>query len=334
MNSKQVLQSLLNVFKYHKKKIFFFFGSVIFGIVILFPYDDLSDFITQQVTQETQSNVYLQFDGLSFGLMPQLGIKMENVLIETVYAPTMSVKTLGFAPKVSSLLGSAAGKLVAYGLFDGEASVDFGPSNELDIEGEEMGLEVELENVDLKELTKFINESKKLPVTMNGTTQLDSSFYVDPSFKEQPKGTVNLAVKNLDIPSSTLPINMNGVQMSLSLPALKLSELKLEGNLDDGKFFIREGKIGETKNDLYGTITGDVFFQMAPGGRFLPGGYDLKVNLNISENLQRQLKLFLSVLDMHEGIGDKYKFKSLRGVRYSMRISARNFSSAPQVKSY
>ncbi len=334
MNVSQILQSIINVFKFHKKKILFFFGSISLGTLILFPYDDLSDYITQQVTQQTQSNVYLQFDGLSFGLMPQLGVKMENVLVESIYAPTLAVKTLGFAPKVSSFIGSAAGKIVAYGIFKGEASVEFSPSNELKIDNEEVGLEVSLEDVDLKELTKYISESKPLPITMNGTTQLDSHFFIDPKFKKQPKGDINFQVKNLDIPSSIIPLRMGAAVMSMSLPALKLSELKIEGNLNDGKLFIREGKIGETKDDLYGTVTGDVFFQMAPGGRFLPAGYDLKVNLNISENLQRQLKLFLSVLDMHEGIGDKYKFKSLRGIRYSMGLRARDFNSAPQIKPY
>lgn len=334
MNGNQIIQPIVKVFKFHKKKILFFFGSISFGVLFLFPYDDLSDYVTQQVTQQTQSNVYLQFDGLSFGLMPQLGIKMENVLIETVYAPTLAVKTLGFAPKISSLAGAKAGKVVAYGIFDGEATVDFGPSNELDIDNDEMGMEIELENVELRELTQFLSDSKPLPVTLNGVTQLSSNIFVDPKFKKQPKGKIELEIKNLDIPSSTIPLRMGAAVMSIALPALKLSELKLEGTLDDGKLFIREGKIGEAKNDLHGTVTGDIFFQIEPGGRFKAAGYDLKVNLNISENLQRQLQLFLSVLDMHDGIGDKYKFKSLQGVRYSMGIRARDFQSAPQIKPY
>lgn len=326
----KVIQFFLNIFRFHKKKILFLLGSTIFCTIILFPFDDLTDYITLQVTKATQSNVYLQFDGLSFGLMPQLGIKMENVIVESIFAPSLAIKTLGFAPKLTSLITRRpGGKLKAYGLFSGDATIDFGPTNELDIDGDEVGVEINLEEIKLKDLSKFLKDSYKFPVTMKGQTNLDSKLYIDPSFKAQPKGDVRLNIERLEIPSTNLSLGNSG--MSMAMPALKLNKVSLIGNINDRKFFIKEGKIGEVKNDLHGEITGDIFIDFLPGGKLKKGGYDLKINLNISENLKRQLGTVLSFIDIYQGIGEKYKFDSLKGVRYSMRLTARNFQSPPRV---
>ncbi len=330
---KKPLQVVLDVFRFHKKKILFFFAAIAFWFVTLFPYDDLSDYLTLLVTQQTQSNVYLQFDGLSFGLMPQLGIKMDNVLVESVYAPTLSMKTLGFAPKMSLLFGSTAGKLKAYGLFGGDATIDLSSSSELDVNNE-MGVEINLEDVALKDLSKFLKKSFDFPVSMSGQTQVDSLLHIDPTFKKQPKGSVEIKIKDLDIPSSNISIGPANMKMSMAFPALKLTNLVIEGNINDGKLFIKEGQIGDPKNDLHGKVTGDIFFEVQRGGRLKMGGYDLKINLNVSENLKRQLGTVLGFVDIYQGIGDKYKFDSLRGVRYSMRLTARSMQTPPRVSAF
>lgn len=330
----KILTQVTNIFKFHKKKILFLLAAIVFWFVTLFPYDDLSDYVTHKVSQASLNNVYLQFDGLSFALMPQLGIMMDNVLVETVYIPTLAMKSLGFAPKISSLIGSPGGKLKAYGLFGGDAVIDVGPSNELDIDSQEYGLSIELEEVALKELSKFLKGTYNLPLTMSGNTNLSANIHADPSFRVQPKGEVYFKIKKLNIPSSNLPLNMNGAIMSMPLPALKLTDLEVEGSINDGKLFIRKGKIGEQKDDLDGSITGDIFFQVKPGGKLAMGGYDLKINLNISDNLKRQLNTILTFVDIYQQIGDKYKFDSLGGVRYSMRLTSPSMNKPPRVLSY
>lgn len=119
--------------------------------------------------------------------------------------------------------------------------------------------------------------------------------------------------------------------MSMSFPALKLTDLELEGNVLDGILTINKGKIGTNKNDMYGTVTGEIFFKLIPGGRMEMGRYDLKINLNISETLKRQLQTVLGFIDIYQGIGEKYKFASLNGVRYEMRLKAPNTRTPPQV---
>jgi type II secretion system protein N len=331
---KTVLDTLKNIFRYHKKKIGFFFASISLCLVLLFPYDDLSDFITLQVTRSTQSNVYLQFDGLSFGFLPQLGIKMDNVVLESVYAPTLALKSLGFAPKMLSLVtGSPGGVIKAYGLFHGDAHIDFGSSNQLKIDGPEMGLGLDLTQIRLDEFSRFLKDSTQFPLSMKGLTQLNSQIYVDPSFKEPPKGDLNLVIKGFEIPASQIPLNMGGARMSFPFPAIKLAEIKIQGQLKDRRLLIKEGTIGKPGNDLNGTLTGDLIVDILPGGQVKLGGYDIKVNLNLSDSLKAQLSGILGFVDSFQGIGEKYKFDSLNGVRYTMRLNARSMDSLPRITS-
>ncbi|MCJ8276175.1 MAG: hypothetical protein HRT44_13360, partial [Bdellovibrionales bacterium] len=186
---KKVIDAILTVFRFHKKKIVFFFGSFAFCALVLFPYDDLSEFVTQLISVNTANNVYIQFDELGFGLMPQLGLKMSNVIIESVYAPALDVDTLGIAPSITSLLfGTPGGTVKAYGLFQGEAIVSVGSSNELDTDGPEYGIDVEVEDLELKELTKLLKSNYNIPLQASGKSQIESTVHLDPSFKEQPKG--------------------------------------------------------------------------------------------------------------------------------------------------
>ncbi len=329
---KTFLDMILDIFRFHKMKIFFFFSSISLCAILLFPYDDLSDYITLQVTRATQSNVYLQFDGLSFGLLPQLGIKMENVVVESVFAPTLAVKSLGFAPKLFSVLtGSPGGILKAYGLFRGDANIEFGSSNQLNIEGKEVGLSLNLEDISLADLSKFLKESSQFPFSMKGTTQMSSHFFIDPSFKEQPKGDWNLAIKAFEIPSTQIPIPMQGASLSFPIPNIKLTEVKIVGNIKDRRLIIKEGLIGKPGNDLNGTITGDIIVDILPGGRLRMGGYDLKINLNVSDTLKAQLGGMLDIVDGIQSIGSRFKFDSLNGVRYTMRLSASSMNAMPRI---
>jgi type II secretion system protein N len=315
-------------------KIVFLGGAIVFWFVVLFPYDDLSDYVTYKTTQMTQSQVYLQSDGLSFALMPQPGIQMENVFVETVLAPAFEVDTLGLAPGFGLLFGKPSALLKAAGFFGGDASVDVNPSNELDTQGLELGFDVILQKVALKKLSKFLQKQGNFPLTISGQTDLDSNLFFDTSYKKQPKGEIDLKIQDLDIPSSNIGLPMGGgAMMSMSFPALKLSALELEGNIREGILNIKKGKVGDPKNDLHGTVTGDLFFDVQRGGKVKMGGYDIRLNLNISESLKRQLETVLGFVDIYNGIGDKYKFDSLRGVRYSMRLKARNLQTPPQVLS-
>ena len=327
------LQWILNIFRYHKKRILFLVGSTIFCALILFPFDDLSDFVTAKITMATGNNLNLSFDGLSFGFLPKPGINMNRVVVKSVYAPTFKIDKLGFAPAVFSLIrGRPGGTVKANGLFDGRATFHFGPSRQLGGNPSEMSLNIRVEKIKLEELSKFLEKIHSLPLNFSGSMDLQSRFNVDlPNFQEQPEGDFNLFIQKLELPAANVPLGMG---MNLSLPTIQLNQVKLVGKMAEGKLNITQGKIGEPKNDFHGSITGDVFLDFQPGGRLKKGGYQLKINLNISNKLKEELKPILGLVDIYEGIGEKHKFKILNGVRYSMELSAYSFQSLPKVNKF
>ena len=51
------------------------FSTVVFAF-ILFPFDDLSDLVSTQVSKATSGRVYVQFDHMNLSLLP-LGLRLE-----------------------------------------------------------------------------------------------------------------------------------------------------------------------------------------------------------------------------------------------------------------
>ncbi|MCB0378832.1 MAG: type II secretion system protein GspN [Bdellovibrionales bacterium] len=334
----KIFSAIRNVLRFHKKKILFFFGSIAICLVLLFPYDDLSDFVSQKISEVTRGSVIMQFDSLAFALLPQLGIRMSNVTFDSVYAPELKFDSIGFAPSLASLFGGVGGKVVAEGLFGGGAEISVSRSNELDVDGTEFGLDIEIDNLNLKELTQFLKDKMGVPYKALGVTNLDSKIHVDPSFKVQPKGDFELKLEKFNVPAFVLTVYMgtgiNKVPMSIPLPSLKISKVLLIGKISSGKIIINEAKIGDAKDDLKGTISGDFDVDFAPGGRAQFKGYDVKLNLNVRDTLKQQLGFILTFIDNYQQIGEKYKFDSLEGVRYELSLSGRNLVQPPRVSSY
>lgn len=322
---------LLNIIRHEKKKIFFFISSTLLCTFLLFPFDDLSDFITMKISESTQDNVYLQFDGLSFSLLPLFGIKMNNVIVESSYAPTVKIKKLNIAPHITSLItGRPGGKIKALGLFDGNINVQFSPSKKLKMDEPEMGIGIDIRKIKLSRLSNFLKETYQFPFSLSGETNIESKLHIDfPRFREQPKGKFKIHIEKLKIPQSKIPLTHN---MTFPIPSLKLNEVTFIAEINNKKLNIIEGKIGDKKNNFHGTLTGNIFLDFQPRGRLKSGGYNLKVNLNVNNTLKEQL--IFSLLDNYEGIGEKYKFDNLTGIRYSMEISADSFQSLPKISSF
>ena len=95
------MEFLKNIFRFHKAKILLFFGLIVAFVVVFFPYDDLSDMITSQVAEASGNSVYIQFEDLSVGFLPQPGVKMSNVVIEhPLIAGELRADTLKAAPSI------------------------------------------------------------------------------------------------------------------------------------------------------------------------------------------------------------------------------------------
>ena len=118
------IKFIKNLFKYHKKKILLATISATAFFLLLFPYDDLSDFVTSQVSKATNNQVFLSFDEMDFSLVPTPGLEFINVSLDTPVLPTMKVKQLSAVPSLVKLLTFKLGlNLSAQGLWGGDLSL-------------------------------------------------------------------------------------------------------------------------------------------------------------------------------------------------------------------
>src|SRR5688572_5073294 len=108
----QLTEFLRDILRYHKIKILAFLGMTVFFLVLCFPYEDLGDWATAQISELTQRQVYLQFDKMGFSVFPQPGIQFENVYMESVFTPDLKIGALSLAPSLRGLVSFKPGVTV------------------------------------------------------------------------------------------------------------------------------------------------------------------------------------------------------------------------------
>ena len=85
---------LIDLFKYHKLKMA---SAVLFFLLIfawIFPFSDLSDFVTNFVSTQTRGQVFVQFNRLDFGFLPTVSIEGEDILLDVAQVHENSVRIL------------------------------------------------------------------------------------------------------------------------------------------------------------------------------------------------------------------------------------------------
>lgn len=324
-------------------KIVFFFGSIVFCFLLLFPYSDLSDFTSAKISEATRNQINVQFNKVGFGLLPQLGLKMSEVSLDVALGqsklPNLQLDSIGVAPNILKSIGNSisgkaklAGiitmirKVQALGLFGGDLNLYLSGSKKLGPSSDAIHLEVDAQKLDLRDLTKYMKSAFQTSFSAKGFANLSSDIVLDPLFKEQPDGKYELTLQNLNIPSASYTVPMNGVSFPITLPGLKMDAVKFRGKIEDRRFIIEEGKLGDAKNDFFGEVTGDVVVNIRPGGRFDPGGYNLVVDLTLKDAMLGQLGAMAGILD---GFVSKYKRPTTNGVRYNFRLKAQRFGVPP-----
>ena len=68
--AQAILGFVRDIFKIHKLKIFTVVFSALLFFVMLFPFDDLSDLVTEKVAVATNNQVFLTFERLNLSLFP------------------------------------------------------------------------------------------------------------------------------------------------------------------------------------------------------------------------------------------------------------------------
>jgi type II secretion system protein N len=314
---EKILGGIKFIFQ-NKSKIFLMLFSTFVFSFLLFPFDDLSDLVTAQVSKLTSNQVYLQFDKMHLGVIPSVGLHLKNVSVETPQISALTAQEFSVSPSLSTLIHQKpAGTISATGILKGNVEISLKSAGKTESGTDRQGIQLNAENISLAELKDLLS----LPVYLKGKLDISSQAVIDLAFKEQPDMDLNVNIDKFELP----PGNVQTMMGPLALPEIKLAQVQLKGRLSAGKFNIEEGKIGKPTDDLHGDIKGSLQLQLrntSLGIQPEMGEYNLQLNLNVKKDLQERAALFLSFID-------QYKTATPEGARYAFRISAPNVQMPP-----
>lgn len=301
------------IFLENKSKILLLFLLVIAFAVVLFPYDDLGDLITAEVANATGNTIHVQFDDLALGFLPQPGIKMTNVFIETPFVSQLKADVLKIAPSLLSLFNrKPMGRVKAENLFGGTLDLSVSSSNKIK---SPMALSADLDYSDF-DLNEMVKTLVPIPMKAHGKASLTADVDFDAELKSQPDGTLLLTSQKVAIPSFSFDANMNGIKQMMSVPALNIGQLKVKGQFKNGKVLFADTVIGSAKDDIFAKIGGDIDLKVSPNSTNVTY-YNLAIDLTLKDTFIKDLGSYSAMLDMMIG---KYKSKSLDGTRYAFRF--------------
>jgi hypothetical protein len=294
--------------------------SALLFIFVLFPFDDLADLVSSQVSKVTNNSVYLQFEKLKMSLFPQPGVKFDQVYIESMSTKALSAQELVITPSIPGLIAQKPyGHVAAKGLLKGDVDLEMSKGTKSDNGVERQKIEVSARKIALHDLRELAN----LPVMMKGQLNIEGSALADLSFQEQPEVDLNVVINSFELP----PSNVNTPMGPLTLPDLKLSSVELKGRLSAGRFIIETGTIGKAGDELYGTIKGNIGITIVNrGGRFGQqiGAYNFDIDLKAKNSFLERAKLFLVFID-------QYKTPTADGGQYRFKVSAASPMMPPNI---
>jgi type II secretion system protein N len=299
--------------------------------VMIFPLDDLGDFVSAQVSAVTGNKVYVRFDHLGLSVVPQPGMKLKQVYVEGLNFPGISVAELTFSPSIAGLIKSKPyyGHLSADGVLRGRVSIDIGNGKRTEDGAERIGIDAKINKVSLL----MIKDLAQLPVTLRGDLSLNiDEGQVEPTFKVQPDVPISVTIDKFELPSTTLPV-AGGV----TLPEIHLSKVVLTGRLSGGRLSIQNGTIGDANDEIHGTVKGSIGLtiqNVAGQGdvALVPvfGNYDLELDLTLKKSFQEKAGVYLTMADTWLSNYSVAPSSTNDGVKYKFKISGQNFVGFPQ----
>lgn len=306
--------------KENKGKIAVMIFSAFVFLFVLFPFDDLSDLISSQVSKLSNNTLYVQFERLKMSLFPTPGVAMDQVYIESLSTPALSAQELVITPSVSGLIAQKPyGHVSAKGFLKGNVDLSVGKGARTENGVERQRIEVSAKKISLNDIRELAN----LPIMLKGQLNLQTTALADLTFQEQPDMDLDLTINQFELP----PSNVNTPMGPLTLPDLRLSTVELKGRLSAGRFIIETGTIGKPGDELQGTIKGNIGLNIQNrGGGFTHqvGAYNFDIDLKAKKSFQDRAGLFLSFID-------NFKTPTSDGAQYRFKVSATNPMMPPNI---
>jgi len=287
-------------------------------IFLLFPFDELTDKVSSEVSKQTGNQVYLQMDGLNISLLTGLRLELDKVLLQAPSLPPIKINRLEVSPSLFSLLEQfPLGTVIAEGLLRGtlEARVSAGAKGGSGQKRQQ--LSVQADKVSLEQLSQFL----KLQVLLKGQAQMDVKSLTDFTFVDQPEADINMTVQKFAIPAATI----RSPAGPIDIPDLKIGTVQLKGKLSSGILQIDSAKMGSPEDDLIANISGQIKVRMQlQGGQVVPvlSGYNLSVEMSLKKSVLNSVGMFLFPLD-------NYKREQADGALYRFKMRADNMQAPP-----
>ncbi len=307
-----MMNAIVRFFRFllkNKWKILLTLTMVIWFTVFLFPFNDLNDLVTSQISKMTNNTIFVQFDKLSMNPLTTT-LTLQKVYVETPQISNLTTEKLSVSPSLSALFTrKPAGTLRAEGFLKGDVEIHLTALPKSDAGVEKSRIEMTGENINLKDL----REMAGLSLPIKGQLQFSSTAVADLALIEQPEIDLSMTIQKFELPPSSITLQDLG---RMNLPEIKLGSVELKGRLMNGKFLIETGKVGTPKDEFYGDVKGDlgVTFQNI-NGQVVPlfGAYNISLDMRATSGFKERAKFFLSFLDGYKaelpGGGAHYKFK-------------------------
>ena len=321
--------------KFTLKYLSLFLFLTLFFIFLLFPFNDLSQLVSDQFSRATRNEASLQFQNLSFSLLP-LGLKMSAVNFETRRGMKLNIEELTLRPSVSGALKKQPfGFVSADGFLSGsvQAQMNQGPVNDKGLE--RYKFELKVDQIQLANLKNII----KLPLAFQGqvvsqvTAMLSPSLFdaMNPQIADQPESEFSMNVSSFKIPNSNIDLGAMGL---IPVPELNLKKIESKGSLQNSNLVLESVQLGQSGDDLTGTLKGQVQMNLEKLRSPIPtanpsfiiaprfGPYSFEVKLNIKPDFEKRASFYLIFLSA---------YKTSQPGQYNFKITGSSFMSPPQI---
>lgn len=302
-----VIETLIQWFRRYKGKALWALIFALMFFVMIFPYNDLSDFVSTKVAALTQNQVYVQFENLNLDLVPHPALAMDDVSVDLPQMPTLKTSHLAVSPSLSALIMLKLGfNLRAEDFLGGLLDLTVKPGGKTEQGSEKQYFSLDFNQVSLNALHDLLS----LPVPLQGQANINTSMTIDPQWFEQPDGELDLTSKKLEIPASSIPTQMGPVQ----IPTFQFNQVQLKSRMSGGKLVIEDAILGKESDAFQGRVKGQMDIRMEKYGPSLQpniGAYEFKVDVTVKKSLEKDLNILFVLVDRFRtptSDGSRYQF--------------------------
>ena len=310
----------------NKGKIVLYVFFVFIFLFFLFPFNDLGDLVSTQVSKITSNQFYVGFDHLKMSVYPNPGLELNQVVLETPFAPSLSVQQITVLPSTQGLIAQKPyGRISILGILDGNLDLKVGKGPKTEKGTERLKLDLKVQKMNIQDIRRLTH----LPLMLKGQLNLDSQILTDLAMVEPPEvSDLTLRIDQFEIPA--LSLDLNG--LPLSTPGIKLSQVDLKGRYSEGFFYIESSSLGKSNDEFGGQIKGKLQLNFIPnsqGPQASLGAYDLTLSLKAKKSFVDKMQL-IGIFQGDSNYGRFFKTVP-DGIEFKARLTGMGLGPQPQM---